>query len=109
MVRKITALSLGAISFFIMFALGEEFGVSIAFSVIGIYYLFSQFFLSRGNARALYEDWPLILFLNAALIVTAVLVLLIEPDTKWHSIVAIISIVCSVIGAAIAAWFAKAR
>jgi len=35
MVRKITALSLGAISFFIMFALGEEFGVSIAFSVIG--------------------------------------------------------------------------
>jgi len=109
MVKKITALILGVISFFLMLAIGEEFGAPIGFSFIGIYYLFSQFYLSRGNARALYEDWPLILLLNAALIVTAVLILLIEEDEKWASIVAAISIICSVIGAAIAAWFAKAR
>ena len=109
MAKKIIALILGIISFFLMFALGETFGVPTAFIAIGIFYLFSQFFLSRGNTRALYEDWPLILLLNAALIVTAVMVLLIEPDTKWHSIITVISIVCSVIGASIAAWLAKNR
>ena len=107
MAKKISALILGIISFFVMFALGEEFGVPVAFIAIGIYYMVSQFFLSRGNSRALYEDWPLILLLNAALIMTAVMILLIEPDAKIHSIVAVISIVCSVIGAGIAAWLAK--
>jgi hypothetical protein len=92
-----------------MFALGETFGVPTAFIAIGIYYLFSQFFLSRGNNRALYEDWPLILLLNAVLIVTAIMILLLEPDTKFHSIVAVISIVCSVVGAGIAAWLANNR
>ena len=109
MAKKIIALILGIISFFLMFALGETFGVPIAFIAIGIYYLFSQFFLSRGNNRALYEDWPLILLLNAALIVTAVMILLLEPDAKFHSIVAVISIVCSVVGAGIAAWLANNR
>lgn len=109
MAKKIIALILGIISFFLMFVLGESFGVATAFIAIGIYYLFSQFFLSRGNTRALYEDWSLILLLNAALIVTAVMILLIEPDAKIYSIVAVISIVCSVIGAGIAAWLAKDR
>lgn len=54
MAKKIIALILGIISFFLMFALGETFGVSVAFIAIGIYYLFSQFLLSRGNPRALY-------------------------------------------------------
>ena len=107
MAKKIIALILGIISFFLMFALGESFGVPIAFIAIGIYYLFSQFLLSRGNTRALYEDWSLILLLNAALIVTAVMILLLEPDAKVHSVVAVISIFCSVIGAGIAAWLAK--
>ena len=107
MKNKIIAFILGITSFFLMFALGETFGVGVAFIAIGIYYLFSQFFLSRGNPRALYEDWSLILLLNAALIVTAVMVLLLETDAKIHSIVAVISIVCSVIGAGIAAWLAK--
>ena len=109
MAKKIIALILGVISFFLMFVLGESFGVTTAFIVIGIYYLCAQFFLSRGNARALYEDWLLVLLLNATLIVTAVMILLIEPDTKWHSIIAVISIVCSVIGAKISAWLAKSQ
>ncbi|MGD8801883.1 MAG: hypothetical protein PVG12_01775 [Gammaproteobacteria bacterium] len=87
--------------------MGERFGVTVAFIAIGIYYLFSQFFLSRGNTRALYEDWSLILLLNAALIVTAVMILLLEPGTKAHSLVAVISIASSVTGAGIAAWAAK--
>ncbi|MBT8121336.1 MAG: hypothetical protein KJO10_02280 [Gammaproteobacteria bacterium] len=109
MAKKITALILGIISFFLMLELGEIFGDSIAFIAVGIYYLLAQFFLSRGNTRALYKDWSLILILNAALIVTAVLILLIEPDAKYQAIVAVISIVCSIIGAGIAAWLAKYR
>ena len=107
MAKKIIALLLGIISFFMMFALGEEYGISIAFIAVGIYYLFSQYFLSRGNPRALYEDWPLILLLNAALIVTAILILLIEPDAKSDSIVALISVLSSVVGAGLAGWMAK--
>ena len=109
MAKKIIALILGIISFFLMFALGETFGVSVAFIAIGIYYLLSQYFLSRGNNRALHEDWPLILLLNAVLIVTAVIILLLEPDTKFHSVVAVISIVCSIVGAGIAARLANKR
>ena len=109
MAKKIIAIILGIISFFLMFALGESFGVPIAFIAIGIYYLLSQFFLSRGNTRALYEDWPLILLLNAALIVSAVMILLIEPDAKIQAIVAVISVLCSFIGAGIAAWLAKKK
>lgn len=109
MAKKISALVLGIISFFLMFALGEEFGAPTAFIMIGIYYFLAQFLLSRGNTRALYEDWPLILLLNAALILTAILILLIVPDAKWTSIIAIISIVCSVLGASLAARLAKVR
>ena len=109
MAKKITALFLGIISFFLMMELGEIFGVVIAFIAVGIYYLVAQFFLSRGNTRALYSDWPLILMLNAALILTAILVLLIEPDAKYTAIVVVISIACSVIGAGLAAWSAKYR
>lgn len=107
MSKVIVALILGIVSFFLSFALGEEIGVPFAFIAIGIYYVFCQFFLSRGNARALYEDWALILSLNAALIVTAVMVLLIEPDTKWHAVVALISIGGSVVGASAASWVAR--
>ena len=51
MAKKVIALILGIISFPLMMVLGEEIGVSIAFMAIGVYYLLSQFMLSRGNAR----------------------------------------------------------
>ncbi len=109
MAKKILALILGIIYLFLMFVIGEEFNVSAAFIATGIFYLFSQFFLSRGNPRALYEDWPIILILNAALIVTAILILLIEPDTKSDAFVALISITSSAIGAGLAGWIAKTK
>ncbi len=107
MAKKISAFILGVISFFLMFALGESFGVAVAFLAIGIYYLAFQFLLSRGNSRALYEDWSLVFLLNAVLIVTALMVLILEPETKWHAIVVVISICCSIAGAGIAALLAK--
>ena len=107
MVKKLIAVILGFFSFFLLMFLGEEYGVTIAFIATGIYYLISQFFLSRGNTRALYQDWWLILFLNAALIMVAVLILLIEPDAKYTAVVAVISFVSSVAGAGIAALLAN--
>ena len=94
MAKKIAAVFLGVISFFLMFAVGESFGAPVGFLTIGVFYLVSQFFLSRGNPRALHEDWPIILSLNAVLIVTAILILIIEPDAKWTAIVA--RIICVV-------------
>ena len=109
MAKKIIAFILGLISFFLMFALGEGFAMNVAFFGIGIYYLISQYILSRGNPNALFKDWSIILSLNATLIVTAVLVLLFEPNAKMQSIVVVISISASVIGAGLAAWFAKKK
>ena len=107
MPKKIIAFILGLISFFLFFALGEELGIKVAFLGICIYYFISQYFLSRGNPQALFKDWLIILLLNATLIVTAVLTLLIEPNAKWQSVVVVISIMSSVIGAGLAAWLAK--
>ena len=107
MTKKIIAFILGLISFFLMFALGEGLGINVAFLGIGIYYLISQYFLSRGNPQALFKDWLIILSLNATLIVSAVLVLLFEPNAKMQSLVVVISIMSSVIGAGLAAWLAK--
>ena len=107
MAKKIVAIFLGVISFFLMLEVGESFGAPVGFLTIGVFYLVSQFFLSRGNARALPEDWPLLLSLNAVLIVTAILILIIEPDAKWTAIVAVVSILCSAIGAGLAGLLAK--
>ena len=107
MAKKVIAVMLGIFSFFIFMFVGEEIGEAIAFIGIGVYYLISQFLLSRGNARALYEDWPLILFLNATMILVAVLILLIEPDAKYTAVIVVISFISSVIGAGIAALLAK--
>jgi lipoprotein signal peptidase len=107
MAKRVIAVFLGIISFPLLMFVGEEFNVATAFILTGFYYLVAQFFLSRGNPRALYEDWPLMLFLNAALIVVAVLILIIEPDAKYTAIVAVISMAGSAVGAWIATMRAK--
>jgi hypothetical protein len=107
MAKKVIAVSLGILSFFLLMLLGEEYGVAIAFIATGIYYLISQFFLSRGNARALYEDWFLILILNSTLFFVALLILLIEPHAKYTAVVAVISLASSILGAGIAALLAS--
>lgn len=109
MTKPVIAFLLGIVPFFLLFALGETFGMGAAFSGIGIFCFICQFFLSRGNPHALFGDWRIILALNAVLIASAVLVLLIEPNAKWQSIVAVISIISSVFGAGLAAFFARKK
>ncbi len=107
MVKKVLAVILGILSFFLMFAVGEPFGITAALVAVGIYHFTCQLVLSWGNSRALYDDWTLLLLLNAAMIVTAVLVLILEPDTKWKAVVVIVSLGSSMLGLAIAAALAK--
>lgn len=106
MAKRMLALVLGIISFFLFFFIGEEVGLAAGFIGSGIYYFIAQFLLSRGNPVAPRNDWVVILCLNVAFIVTAILVLLIEPDTKWHAIVVVISLGCSILGAKFAALLA---
>lgn len=107
LVKSVLAVFLGIASFFLGFAVGEPLGVTVAFIVIAVYYVLAQLFLSRGNRSALPGDWLIILLLNGTLIVTAILILLIEPDTKWHAVVVLISISSSLLGAGIAGWLAR--
>ena len=102
MAKKLAALTLGIISFFLMFAVGEELGIVAAFIFIAVYYLAAQFLLSRGNPNALEQDWPVLLILNTPMILTAITVLLIEPDAKYTAVVVVISTMSSVIGVGLA-------
>jgi hypothetical protein len=104
MSKIIAALVLGIVSFFLMFLIGEEVSVGAGYGFVGVYYLICQFILSRDSSRPLVEQWLVILALNAALIVTSILVLLIEPDTKYHALVAVVSLLASVLGATAAGW-----
>ena len=56
MPKKIIAFLLGILSFFLMFAIGESFGIVAVFLGPGIYYAIAQFLLSRGNPHALFKD-----------------------------------------------------
>jgi hypothetical protein len=105
--KKIIAFILGFLSFFLMFILGEGIGIYAAFIGMGIYYLISQYFLSRGNPQALFKDWLIILSLNSTLIVASVLILFVEQSGKMQSLIVIVSTVSSVAGAGLAAWLAK--
>ena len=84
MAKKVLAFFLGVVSFFMMFAIGEPLGAAAAFTALGIYYFICQLLLSRGNTRAIYRDWPLIFSLNAVMIVTAAMVLMILMKSSLH-------------------------
>lgn len=97
-------------------AVGGEVGEAamcfcVSFIGLGICFLITQYFLSRGNPRALRRDWPLIIALNLApfsLVFVTLAVL-----TKWAGlvmvVVTIITLACSCAGAGLAALTARRR
>jgi hypothetical protein len=118
------ALVLGVLSFFLMFLLGE--GVSIPATIraakyievvifmggMGGYFFVSEFLLSRGNAKATIEDWPVILALISPLLITVLIVLIVEPNKLAVLPVVgavILAVACSFAGAALAARLARHR
>ena len=105
------ALLLGVGSFFLLFLLGEGGGSPSTLHTIifiggmGGYFLISGYFLSRGNPQAVRKGWPIMLALNAALIATTITAWLVEPnqaDSLQMAGVAVLAVVCSCVGAALA-------
>ena len=83
----------------------------IAVSATWLSFLTAQFFLSRGNPRALRQDWPLIAALNFAPFCSVVVLWVLLPREAALAmlIVANITLGCSYAGAALAALMARRR
>lgn len=112
--KILAALMLGVVAFFLLFALGE--GVRIPPSVpaaefvhgaifvggMGLYFLLSAYWLTRGEARPLFGQWPIILALGAPLLATVIVALVVEPNKGAVAEVAavwLLGILCSCLGA----------
>ena len=57
---------------------GENVGLAAAFILVAAYFFFCQFFLSRGNPNAFPKDWPIMLALDAVLLLSIILMALSE-------------------------------
>ena len=82
------AFLLGVLSFVVFMFVGETadniFGVIAApiatFILMAAYFFICQFLLSRGNPHAFYKDWPIMLVLNATIIVVLFVSVLVEKQ-----------------------------
>ncbi len=112
--KIVAALMLGVVAFFLLFALGE--GVHIPPSVpaaelvhgaifvagMGLYFLLTAYWLTRGEARPLLRQWPVILALGTPLLATVIVALVVEPNKGAVAEVAavwLLGILCSCLGA----------
>jgi hypothetical protein len=104
--KIVVAFLLGALSFFLIFFLGEIFGDYALFIGMGAYFLISQYILSRGNPQAVRKDWPLIIAMNLTPLCMTIITLAVEPN-KGNALemllVTILTLACSYAGAALAA------
>ena len=116
--RVAVAFLLGVGAFVLLFVLGEPVSkvstVSAARNIhaivfiigIGGYFFISEYFLSRGHPQAIWKDWPMILALNAPLVLTTIITLLVEPNklaVVLPACAAALGVACSCVGAALAA------
>lgn len=76
--KALGALGLGLFSFFLFMFIGETFGLLAAFVALAIYFFLCQFLLSKRHADALREDWPVMLALDAAMLASFALMLVLE-------------------------------
>ena len=88
MIKWLGAFLLGVLSFAVFMFVGEtadyRLGDIAAFIVTGIvmfaYFFICQFRLSRGNPNALFKDWPIMLALDATMIVVLFVSVLVEKQ-----------------------------
>ena len=83
MSKMVIAFLLGLFAFFVGMFVGETAGPVAGFVALAAYYCFCQFFLSRKNADAYREDWPVMLVLDAPVLVLVLIMVLVE---KWDVI-----------------------
>ena len=82
------AFLLGLFSFFLYIFVGElsshYFGENVAWAVWFIlmfaYFFICQFFLSRGNPNAFLKDWPIMLSLDAVLLLALIPMVILETQ-----------------------------
>lgn len=79
MLKAPIAFFLGLGGFFLyMFVPDGNVGYAAAFILMVAYFFFCQFFLSRGNPNAFPKDWPIMLALDAVLLLSIILMALNE-------------------------------
>jgi hypothetical protein len=86
--KALIAFFLGLFSFFLYIFVGESsshyFGENVALAVWFIlmfaYFFICQFFLSRGNANAFPKDWPIMLALDAVLLLALIPMAILETQ-----------------------------
>jgi hypothetical protein len=83
MPKALIAFLLGLFAFFVLMFVGETAGLVAAFVSLAAYFCFCQFFLSRRNADAYRKDWPVMLVLDAVVLVGVLIMVLVE---KWDVI-----------------------
>ena len=78
MSKVVTAFLLGLFGFFVMMFVGETAGMVAGLVATAACYCFCQFFLSRKNADAYRKDWPVMLVLDAVVLVGLLIMVLVE-------------------------------
>jgi O-antigen/teichoic acid export membrane protein len=80
MIKGLGAFLLGVLSFAVFMFVGDTAGVIVTGIVMLAYFFICQFRLSRGNPNALFKDWPIMLALNATIIVVLFVSVLVEKQ-----------------------------
>jgi hypothetical protein len=78
MLKVVIAFFLGVIGLFMMMFVGETAGMVAGLVATAACYCFCQFFLSRKNADAYRKDWPVMLVLDAVVLVGLLIMVLVE-------------------------------
>jgi hypothetical protein len=81
----VVAAALGFTSVPLFFFLEHQFpsgawGLTVLFLVMAVFFFTCQFFLSRGNPGALFEDWPVMLALDAVWVIIFIFMAIPEPE-----------------------------
>jgi hypothetical protein len=87
MSKTLIAFFLGLFSFFLFMFVGETLlhyhgnvGLVPAFILMAAYFFICQFFLSRGNPNAFPKDWPIMLALDAVLLLALIPMAILETQ-----------------------------
>ena len=85
MPKALIAFFLGFFSFFLFFFIGEillenygNVGLAAAIILMAVYFFICQFLLSHGNPDAFLKDWPIMLALDAVLLLALIPMVLSE-------------------------------
>jgi hypothetical protein len=88
MSKALGAFFLGVLSFVVFifggevatYHIGEAVGLFVVLIFMAAYFFICQFLLSRGNPHAFQKDWPIMLVLNATIIVVLFVSVLVEKQ-----------------------------